>query len=207
MRLRAALAWDDAPGEPLSLRNLVNDLDLRLIDPSGGIHLPFVLDPGVPSAPASRGANRLDPSEMVEVSSPAPGQWRLEVEGVEVPVGPQTFAVVTEVPEAGANAVDEPADAGAPGAAVLLAQNAPNPFNPVTTIRFQVSHDGPVALRISDLRGARVRTLVDGRRRAGAYAVEWDGRDARGREVASGVYVYALEAGGCTEARRMILVK
>ncbi|MBK7702255.1 MAG: hypothetical protein IPI34_04845 [bacterium] len=75
----------------------------------------------------------------------------------------------------------------------VLAQNAPYPFNPSTVIRFSLPQAGPVSLRIYDVRGRQVRSLVEGNREAGAHSVVWDGRDDRGGN-ASGVRVPA--AGG-----------
>jgi hypothetical protein len=96
-----------------------------------------------------------------------------------------------------------------------LAQNAPNPFNPSTTIRYGVPDAGQVKLVISDVTGRHVRTLVDKQLDYGSHISVWDGRDASGRECGSGVYVYRLtwhqsmEDGGRrgTEIRRMVLVR
>jgi hypothetical protein len=91
--------------------------------------------------------------------------------------------------------------------AVSLAQNAPNPFNPSTTIRFALPRRTEVSLRVFDVRGRLVKTLADGPRPAGQHAVEWDGRNDRGAPAASGVYLYRLQAGEQTLQRRMLLVK
>ncbi|WP_457653551.1 FlgD immunoglobulin-like domain containing protein [Rhodocaloribacter sp.] len=88
-----------------------------------------------------------------------------------------------------------------------LRQNYPNPFNPTTEIRFDLSRPGPVRLAVYDLLGREVRTLVDGIRAAGAHAVVWDGRSDAGETVASGVYLYRMEAGGFTKSRMMVLMK
>jgi len=72
---------------------------------------------------------------------------------------------------------------------------APNPFNPATTIRYEVPAATHVRLAVYDVLGREVVALVDERREPGCYAVAWDGRDAAGRSVASGVYVVRLEAG------------
>lgn len=100
-----------------------------------------------------------------------------------------------------------------PVRAARLDPNAPNPFNPVTRIRFAIP-DGPtdarevrVKLRVFDARGALVRTLVDGFLPAGAHTVTWRGVDDRGRSVASGLYFYRLEAGAFQAARKMLLLK
>lgn len=91
--------------------------------------------------------------------------------------------------------------------AATLHQNAPNPFNPRTTIRFSTPA-GRASLRVYDVGGRLVRTLVDGAVRAGSHEVDWDGRDRHGRTAASGVYFYRLEvAGAASESRRMVLMK
>jgi hypothetical protein len=91
-----------------------------------------------------------------------------------------------------------------------LAQNYPNPFNPITTIQYSVKGDQSspyVSLKIFNLLGQQVRTLVDGDRDSGYYSVTWDGRDDRGREVPSGVYFYRLIAGTFSGTKKMVLMK
>ena len=88
-----------------------------------------------------------------------------------------------------------------------LGQNHPNPFNPSTTIAFAVPRAGHVSLRVYDLAGRLVGTLVDGELPAGAHAAAWDGRNTAGRRVASGTYHYRLIADGHEETRRMVLIK
>ncbi|MBZ0269373.1 S8 family serine peptidase, partial [bacterium] len=92
--LLVTVAWDDPPGAELADTALVNDLDLELLDPSLGTHLPFVLDPADPSAAATTGVNRLDNVEQVRVDAPAAGMWTARVLGTSVPVGPQTYSLV-----------------------------------------------------------------------------------------------------------------
>ncbi|HEU4363871.1 MAG TPA: FlgD immunoglobulin-like domain containing protein [Candidatus Krumholzibacteria bacterium] len=99
-----------------------------------------------------------------------------------------------------------PAPVAAP-AEFDLAQNAPNPFNPVTTIPFKLSRGGHIALAVFDVAGRRVRALVDGVLPPGLHEVSWDGRDDAGREVASGVYFYRMETLGRSATRRMVLLK
>jgi len=83
----------------------------------------------------------------------------------------------------------------------------PNPFNSSTTIEFVVPFAEHVSLNVYDLAGHVVHTLVDGDQPAGKHAVVWDGCNASGRPVASGIYVYRLAAGTFSETRRMVLVK
>jgi hypothetical protein len=89
-----------------------------------------------------------------------------------------------------------------------LLQNTPNPFNPVTTIRFSVPEGGAsTRLEIFDVSGRRVKTLVDGYRAAGPHSITWRGDDSDGRKLPSGVYFYRLIAAGATETRKMLLLK
>ncbi len=91
--------------------------------------------------------------------------------------------------------------------ATRLAGVQPNPFNPSTTIRFELAKAGPARVRVYDLSGRLVRTLVDEARPAGAQAVAWDGLDGQGRPAASGVYLVRLEAGGVVTSLKASLVK
>jgi hypothetical protein len=90
----------------------------------------------------------------------------------------------------------------------LLRQNAPNPFNPSTTIRYELPERATVSLRIYDLAGRLVRVLRDGNTEAaGEHRVTWDGCNENGRRVASGAYICRLESGGTLITRRMMLVQ
>jgi len=94
-----------------------------------------------------------------------------------------------------------------PGAFALY-PNVPNPFNPSTTIRYDVpSEGGAVTLRIYDVGGRLVRTLVEGPQTAGQKTVIWDGKDDGGRSVASGVYFSRLQAPGYNRTMKMVLLK
>jgi hypothetical protein len=88
-----------------------------------------------------------------------------------------------------------------------LHQNYPNPFNPSTTIVFTTPRDGEVTLTIHNLRGQVVQTLVDGLVTKGSRTVVWDGRNSRGTQVASGVYIYRLRMGERVAAKKLILSK
>ncbi|MFQ5642039.1 MAG: FlgD immunoglobulin-like domain containing protein, partial [bacterium] len=103
----------------------------------------------------------------------------------------------------------ETPDAGLLPAVFVLEQNYPNPFNPRTTLRYRIRSAAPqrIVLRIYNLLGQEVRTLVDAIKPAGAYATTWDGRDRNGRQMASGVYLSHLQVGDQTQVRRMVLSK
>lgn len=90
----------------------------------------------------------------------------------------------------------------------VLHQNRPNPFNPVTFIRYELAAPAQVRLAIHDATGRRVRTLVNGRDQlSGRHEAIWDGRDDAGRPCASGVYLYRLEAGAFAESGKMALLR
>jgi len=91
-----------------------------------------------------------------------------------------------------------------------LHQNHPNPFNPSTTIRYEIPEgEGSewVTLTVYDVEGRRVKDLDRGYRPGGVHAAEWDGRDEAGRAVSSGVYFYVLRAGSETLTRKMALLR
>ncbi|MFQ6092080.1 MAG: choice-of-anchor D domain-containing protein [bacterium] len=99
-----------------------------------------------------------------------------------------------------------------------LSQNYPNPFNPATTIHYALpdarrkrqdarQESFFVFLKIYNLLGQEVKTLVDEEQEPGYYTVTWDGRDSSGREVPSGIYFYRLKAGNYSSTKRMVLLK
>ena len=88
-----------------------------------------------------------------------------------------------------------------------LYQNYPNPFNPETSIRFDLPKDSYVTLKVYDVLGREIKTLVSEFKPAGSYLVTWDGKDKYGRKVSSGVYFYRMTAGEFTKVRKMIITK
>ncbi len=91
--------------------------------------------------------------------------------------------------------------------AFVLYDNYPNPFNPMTTIKFDLPRDGHVALRVFDLSGRVVRTLVDDNLGRASHEYKWDGTDDAGHRVASGTYYYRVDTDRRTATGRMMLVK
>jgi len=89
----------------------------------------------------------------------------------------------------------------------VLFQNEPNPFNPMTRIAYDLPRDTFVSLDIFNVRGQHVRTLVSGNETSGPHSVIWNGRDAAGARVPSGVYIYRIEGNGISAAKRMIVLQ
>jgi hypothetical protein len=93
-----------------------------------------------------------------------------------------------------------------------LVQNYPNPFNPATSISYDLASQASVTLRIYNVLGQLVRTLVNSDQEAGSYEAVWDGRNIDGAQVSSGVYLYRLEASSATgesyvSMKKMVMMK
>ena len=83
-----------------------------------------------------------------------------------------------------------------------LSQNFPNPFNPKTVIRYSLSSNSEVALKVYDILGREISTLVNENKQAGNYITEWNGE-----QFPSGIYFYKLQAGNFSETRKFVLLK
>lgn len=129
------------------------------------------------AAPATGGAAK----------TPATGTYILHVQPAATAVGPGVPA--------------------APLALAGLRSIVPNPFNPRTTVSFVVDRVGPVQLDLYNLRGERVRRLVDQVMAPGVHAVDWDGRDDGGQSVSSGSYLVQMRAAGTVTVRKAVLAK
>jgi hypothetical protein len=88
-----------------------------------------------------------------------------------------------------------------------LATNYPNPFNASVNINYQLAVSGQVVLKVYDVMGQEVRSLVDEYQTTGMKTIQWDGRDRDGKQVANGVYVYRLQVGDVVESRRVQLIR
>ena len=102
---------------------------------------------------------------------------------------------------------EDVAAAGDTPLAFELGGAVPNPFNPATTLRFRLPAPGHTTLKLYDVQGRLVKTLVDEHRAAGEHQVRWQGRDETGRRVASGIYCARLVSNGKISVRRLVLVK
>ncbi|MDP2982012.1 MAG: T9SS type A sorting domain-containing protein [Candidatus Latescibacter sp.] len=101
---------------------------------------------------------------------------------------------------------DEDAAAEVPNVFTLF-QNTPNPFNPATTISYNLRKSSLISLKVYDLLGREVTTLAEGDTPAGQHRVVWNGSDYSRKQVSSGVYFYRLIAGGREETRKMLLAR
>ena len=88
-----------------------------------------------------------------------------------------------------------------------LEQNYPNPFNPSTAISYQQSANSFITLKVFDMLGREIRTLVDGVSEPGIHTARWDGRNDRGEPVSSGIYLYRIRAGNFHMAKKMVLLR
>ncbi|PIS45593.1 MAG: hypothetical protein COT22_04435, partial [Ignavibacteria bacterium CG08_land_8_20_14_0_20_37_9] len=89
----------------------------------------------------------------------------------------------------------------------MLYQNYPNPFNPATTINFSIAEKSNVQLRVFNLLGEVVKTLVNQNEEAGVHSITWNGLNETGAPVNSGIYLLRLEADSQIQMRKMILLK
>jgi len=137
------------------------------------------------------------------IGEPLQGDWQLHV----VDVGPQDTGVINEwCLRVTYEALTVGVDDGLPQV-LSLEGNYPNPFNPVTSIKFAIPRSDQVELAVYNLRGQRVALLMDQVLEAGSHSVTWTGRDDSGRVVSSGTYFYRLVVDGEKLTGKMLLMK
>ena len=88
-----------------------------------------------------------------------------------------------------------------------LGQNFPNPFNPITTIRYAIPKDSFVKITIYDVLGNVIKNLLQKHQSSGFKTISWDVTDDKGKTIPAGIYIYSIEAGGFLQTRKMILLK
>ena len=88
-----------------------------------------------------------------------------------------------------------------------LDDNYPNPFNPKTTIKYQLPKESKVKIQIFDLTGNHIKTLVNSKKGPGYYEVDWQGMDTNSKQVPTGIYFYRISAGSYRKIKKMILTK
>ena len=88
-----------------------------------------------------------------------------------------------------------------------LKQNYPNPFNQSTLISYKLNNDMNLTLKIFDLQGREIRTLLKKYQTSGHYSISWDGRNINGKSMNSGIYIYRLSGDKRTQSRKMLFLK
>ena len=88
-----------------------------------------------------------------------------------------------------------------------LSQNYPNPFNPTTTLQYELPTDAKVKIRIFDIMGKEVKTLVNNQQNAGFKSIQWNATNNAGQPVSAGLYLYTIEAGAFRQTKKMVLLK
>ena len=88
-----------------------------------------------------------------------------------------------------------------------LYQNYPNPFNPMTKITYDLPNDEWVNIAIYDIRGRKIRSLVNQNQNLGRYEIRWDGRNDSGNKVSAGLFFYSIQAGIFHSTKKMVLLK
>jgi hypothetical protein len=95
----------------------------------------------------------------------------------------------------------------APPKEYRLHPNYPNPFNPITTISYDLPEDGLIELSVYNMRGEKVATLLSSRQEAGSYTLNWDGRDQQSETISSGIYFLKIESGNYSKTNKMVFVR
>jgi hypothetical protein len=148
------------------------------------------------------------------------GELRIAMVGT-TPISGRDLATVTVVPANGDGRIVfradgllnesirslDPLEVSAVPAAFALRHNYPNPFNPGTTIKFQLPEKSSVSLVIYNMQGQKIRTLLNGANDAGTFDVAWDGRNDAGDLVSSGSYICRMQAGTFVATQRMLLIR
>ncbi len=180
-------------------------VELPPVPPTGLFDVRVEVAPGlaalqVPTAPGTYPLHLQGGVERLRWDAAAGAGWELQVGSTRVPlVGAGELAVADGQPVALVYA--------ARPQATLLRNAYPNPFNPSTTIHYELAAAGAVRLSLYSVTGQWVRDLVAAPQAAGLYSVAWDGRDSAGLAVANGVYLCQLEAGGSRQMIRLMLLK
>jgi hypothetical protein len=209
--LEVTLVWTDYPATAGAGVTIQNNLDLTVTAPGGTAYKGNVFSGGQSTTGGSYDARNVE--EAVRLASPAVGTYTVQVGGTTVPQGPQPFALVMT------GSFDEwPALSGVDDAPVpsretpfRLDSISPNPFNPTTTISYELfpvaTGQARLTLRIYSVDGRVVATLADRVEDPGRYSVVWTGRGNDGQPVASGIYFCELSYGGAEETRKITLLK
>ena len=209
--LEVTLVWTDYPATSGTSVAIQNNLDMTVTAPGGTAYKGNIFSGGQSFSGGSYDSKNVE--ETVRLSSPPTGSYTVQVSGTTVPHGPQPFALVItgsldDWPPA--SGVDEGA-LPHHGKPFELEGVNPNPFNPVTTISYELFPvavgEARLTLKMYSVDGREVATLVDRVEDPGRYSVVWEGRGNDGSPVASGIYFCELSYGGVKETRKLTLLK
>jgi hypothetical protein len=208
--LEITLVWTDYPATVGTSVALQNNLDLTVTAPGGTEYKGNYFSGGQSTPAGSYDARNVE--EVVRFMAPAPGTYTVQVDGTSVPHAPQPFAIVATgsfgswPPQSG---VDD--GAAVDGRAFEIDGISPNPFNPSAKISYVLHPVGTgrahVTLRVLSVDGRVVSTLVDRVQDPGRHNAVWNGTDAAGNTVASGIYFCDLSYGEERDTRKMTLLK
>jgi len=208
--LEVTLVWTDYPATAGTGVALQNNLDLTVTAPGGMQYVGNVMSGGQSISGGSHDIRNVE--EVVRFNAPTTGEYRVRVDGTNVPHAPQPFALVVTgsfanwPPQSG---VDD--NQVTDGRAFEIKGISPNPFNPVATIFYTLypvdTGLAHVTLRVLSVDGRVVSTLVDRVQDPGPHEIVWNGTDADGVPVASGIYFCDLSYGGERDTRKMTLLK
>jgi hypothetical protein len=209
--LEITLVWTDYPATAGAGVAIQNNLDLTVTAPGGSVYKGSVFSGGQSTTGGSYDARNVE--EVVRLASPAVGTYTVQVAGTTVPHAPQPFALAMTgsfdqwPPQSGVD--DAPVPGG--GTPFRLDGIAPNPFNPATTISYELfpvaTGQAHLTLRVCSVDGRVVATLADRVEDPGRYSVVWRGTGDDGTPVASGIYFCSLSYGGSTDTRKITLLK
>ncbi|MCF7803355.1 MAG: S8 family serine peptidase [Candidatus Marinimicrobia bacterium] len=208
--LTATLVWTDPRGnapEPAvdpTQSVLVNDLDLRVSD-GDNAYAPYVMNPSSPSQAPTTGDNTTDNVEQVNIRNPEATQYTVTVDHKgSLAGGDQNFSLIISTGTIPTRTVAGPARRPEQ---ISLGDNYPNPFNPETSISYQLPEKARVSLTVFDIRGTTIQTLVEETQSSGSHTVQWDGTSRSGEQVSSGVYFYRLQTGDRRLTKKMVLTR
>lgn len=204
---------EDSGVEPFGALDSAVDFGPASVQP-GGTYVMRMRCETLPDTPQGEGVTRYS-WKIWDTIDPEPAVWGFEITQ-ESAVALRRGGVVLVAHHVDATFGDvvitdlgsDPSPVPEPGAGqIVLHQNQPNPFNPLTIIRMDVPRESAAHLAVYDIQGRLVRILFRGNLPAGRRELRWDGRDDSGRDVAGGIYLFRLDADGRSETRKMTLVR
>ncbi|MCB0490706.1 MAG: T9SS type A sorting domain-containing protein, partial [Cyclobacteriaceae bacterium] len=160
------------------------------------------LEPGFHAAAGSNFHSKINPALLALIQTPSSSAPQV----TSAAKSKSSVNLADEAPKDTSGTVELAKNDVLPSEYSLL-QNYPNPFNPTTTLRYALKEDGRVSLKIYNILGQEIRSLVKEYQAAGYKSVVWDGKNNSGNQVPSGIYIYRLQAGTFVQTRKMMMLK